>query len=480
MDWIAAIKKRQSFYEFIQEQRTRVIRVLVVAIVLGIAGAIAFYLPKISKLYSIMILGMLIILPACLLLWRYPHIGIVGLVGASLLVSFAIDTGSDSEINITILMLVLLSILWLFDMVLLQRRVWLLKSRPIIPLLVFIVVSMLAFISGQIIWFQSIVVQAPITSQIAGLAIILLSVAAFLLVAHQVPDERWLVITTWLFIIIGALYLSGLLIPNWGKVVFSFLPRGSAGSLFWVWLGVLGFAQAFINNKLKIILRILLILLVLAAFYAHFFGGQSWVSGWLPMTVGISTVLVIGMWRRFGRLFIPIIIILFIVLTPMLIPQVQSIVSQDEYSFVTRIEAWRIITEIVKVNPILGLGPANYRFYTPYFPIFGYAVAFNSHNNYVDLFAQIGLLGLASFFWFFFETLRLCFRLYVCVPEGFPKAYVIAAFGGIAGTLTAGMLGDWIIPFIYNIGLQGFRTSVLAWIFLGGLLVIEKNLNLPQ
>jgi hypothetical protein len=36
------------------------------------------------------------------------------------------------------------------------------------------------------------------------------------------------------------------------------------------------------------------------------------------------------------------------------------------------------------------------------------------------------------------------------------------------------MLGDWIIPFVYNVGLKGFRASVLGWIFLGGLVVIER------
>jgi hypothetical protein len=37
------------------------------------------------------------------------------------------------------------------------------------------------------------------------------------------------------------------------------------------------------------------------------------------------------------------------------------------------------------------------------------------------------------------------------------------------------MLGDWVLPFVYNIGLQGFRTGLLAWLFLGGLVVLEKH-----
>ena len=44
----------------------------------------------------------------------------------------------------------------------------------------------------------------------------------------------------------------------------------------------------------------------------------------------------------------------------------------------------------------------------------------------------------------------------------------------MVGTLFAGMLGDWFLPFVYNVGMRGFRTSVLGWIFLGGVVVIEQ------
>jgi hypothetical protein len=46
--------------------------------------------------------------------------------------------------------------------------------------------------------------------------------------------------------------------------------------------------------------------------------------------------------------------------------------------------------------------------------------------------------------------------------------------GGIVGILVAAVLGDWFIPFIYNVGLRGFRSSALAWLFLGGLVALEQ------
>jgi hypothetical protein len=101
-------------------------------------------------------------------------------------------------------------------------------------------------------------------------------------------------------------------------------------------------------------------------------------------------------------------------------------------------------------------------------------VSFNSHNNYVDIVAQTGLVGLLCFLWFLAEAALLGWRLRWRVPGGFARAYVYGALGGLAGTAVAAMLGDWVLPFFYNVGLYGFRSSVLGWLFLGGLMSLER------
>ena len=68
----------------------------------------------------------------------------------------------------------------------------------------------------------------------------------------------------------------------------------------------------------------------------------------------------------------------------------------------------------------------------------------------------------------------LSLKLRKSVPEGFAQAYVYGAIGGLAGTFAAAALADWVIPFVYNIGLTGMRGSILAWIFLGGVIAIEQ------
>jgi len=40
------------------------------------------------------------------------------------------------------------------------------------------------------------------------------------------------------------------------------------------------------------------------------------------------------------------------------------------------------------------------------------------------------------------------------------------------GAVAAGMLDDWVLPFVYNVTLDGFRASALGSIFLGGLVAL--------
>ena len=92
----------------------------------------------------------------------------------------------------------------------------------------------------------------------------------------------------------------------------------------------------------------------------------------------------------------------------------------------------------------------------------------------MDIVAQTGLVGLVCFLWIMWEIGWLGWSLRKQVPAGFAQAYVYGALGGLAGMVVAGMFGDWVLPFFYNIGLNGFRSSMLGWLFLGGLVSLSQ------
>jgi len=442
-------------------------------IILGALALTAFLAYRLSPAQAQRLLGLLLVGGMALVFLRWPPLGLAALILTALIVPFAIGTGTQTSLNAVVLLLPLLTGLWLFDMIVRQRRLALHPSRPILPLLGLALTAILAFLAGQLPWFPT--ASAPLRAQLGGLAIYLLAVAAFLLAAHQIPNIRWLQRLTWLFLALGGLYIAGRLIPGLGRITWRIFQPGSTGSLFWIWLVALAFAQALFNRELGRAWRWLLFTLILAAFYIGFFQARAWASGWLPPLIAVIAIF----WAAAPRLGLPATLFGIGVVALNLQRVLDAILLGDnQYSYVTRLAAWRILAEIVRANPLLGLGPANYYWYTPLFPILGWYVSFNSHNQYVDLIAQTGLLGLFFYLWFFWEMLRLAWRLRTTVsPCGFAQAYVYGVFGGLVGTLAAGALADWVLPFPYNIGLTGFRASVLGWLFMGGLAVVETTKN---
>ncbi len=423
-----------------------------------------------SRMYIGMIAGGI----AVLAFLRWPFVGFVALLTGALLIPFGFGTGTQTDLNIVILLLPVLIGLWFLDMLVIQRSITLRPMRVVLPLLLLCLVALLAFLMGQLPWFDALP-KAPLRSQFGGLILFWLSAGAFLLAAHQIRDIRWLEWLTWIFIALGGLYILGCLIPIYGSAVTNLFPRSATGSLFWVWLVALSLSQAIFNKKLDHRLRILFVLLMVGIFYVSFFRSRGWASGWLPPLAAILTILTL--WKP--RLGVAVILLVGIIFLFNYQKIIAEILSLEEYSYITRMAAWKVMLEIIKVSPILGLGPANYPFYTHLYPVLGYLIKFNSHNQYIDIIAQTGLIGFFCFTWFIWQIGKLGLSLRKTAPKGFPRAYVYGVLGGLAGTLAAGMLGDWFIPFVYNIGLDGFRSSIFGWIFLGGIVVIG-NLYLPQ
>ena len=145
-----------------------------------------------------------------------------------------------------------------------------------------------------------------------------------------------------------------------------------------------------------------------------------------------------------------------------------------------------LIGRVVSVtlrNPVTGLGPAAYRPYAAMEPL-SYLGAnwidtpkVSSHNNYVDVFSQTGLVGLALFFWFMAEVARLARRLRRRFRRGFEAGYANGMLAAWVSMMVIMLLLDWFLPFVYDVGFPGFQASVLVWLFLGGLVVLENSIQ---
>lgn len=445
-----------ALQHWVDDNQLQIMRAAVIVLVLG--GALVLgRRPAVAPLAVLGLAG----LGVAMAFWRWPVAGILLTVLGGMVVPYY----GPSGLNVTMMGIALLTALWLGKQIVINRRIEVACWPPIRGGLVFLAAAVISFLVGNLPWYPT--QHAPLGAQLGGLSLILLSVCTMVVVSNQVKTVRALEFLTYGLLAYCSLHPISFLVPGTGRLGLDRLfPATGTGSMFWVWITVMALSMALFNRKLALPWRLALGLQAAAFLYVVYFRLNDWKSGWVPTVIGLGVTLMAAYWQ--------VIVLALLGAAAYGSVLVQRLVTSDEYSFSTRLDAWVIMAQIVKVNPVVGLGPANYYWYTPLFPIRGYSVRFNSHSQYADIIVQYGFVGLAAYVYFIFELLRVTWQMYrPRLEDDFARAYVYGAVGGLVASVAAGLFGDWVFPFFYNVGLAGFRASVLPWIFMGGLMALS-------
>jgi O-antigen ligase len=140
--------------------------------------------------------------------------------------------------------------------------------------------------------------------------------------------------------------------------------------------------------------------------------------------------------------------------------------SQFDEGSDSRLEIWSQAWDLLSQHPLLGTGPAGYAAY--YMTLYaGSGSSMSTHSNYVDVAAQTGIVGSIVFLWLLVTVGVAAYRACRRWKGGFEGGFARAGAAGFAGAIVAMALGDWVIPFVYNQGIEGFRYTVHTWVFLG-------------
>ncbi len=449
-------------------------RVWIAAVVAGVLLAAVFLGLRASLRWLLLLsagIGALALLHA-------PQLGLLALIAAALVVRFEISTGTEVLLNVATLLIPALFALWLLDNI--RQRAWCWSaSRVNRPLTLFLLAGLLSYLVGNAFWDPAVPKSNNFwLVQLAQWAIFAFAALAFWLMANLRDVETWLPRLTWFFLILGGGLAILCVLPGVRDVTWGFVTLAFIRAPFWLLLAALTGGQLLFNGALGGGARLFL-LAVLAAVLAYAFILQDErTSNW----VGIVAAAGVMLWLRLPRLRSAILVVGSLAL-------LLGLVSGLLYEFAGGDEKWdesgasrlvlieRVIS-VTKRNPLTGIGPASYRNYAGMQPLrYQRAIWFqpqiNSHNNYVDLFAHTGLLGLGLFLWFAVELFFLGWRLSDRYPTGFTGGYVGGMTAAWVGSLIIMLLADWMLPFVYNVGFPGFQASILVWLFLGGLVAVD-------
>lgn len=436
--------------------------------VIGLSvGAASAWFASRPTLETIGVIGGIAAVP---FLWHHPQLSMAFALAAILWFPWSIGTGTYTVIPAGVALWAALILAWLARSIL--ARTWILP-RPLVATAVgvFAGSALLSIVAGNLPWSYFAERASP-ASQFGGLFIFLVSVSTLTFVGAQLPDFGSLRRGTMLFAVLALPFALSRLLPFVGgsAPLLDVFGGSVLGSQFWIWWLVIVSSQALFNQDLSPSKRVLILVVGVLPLYGSIVYNRDWASGWLPPLIALITLITL----RSTRLAAVIAAIGLLFSATLLSGLAATIVNDDLYSAVTREAAARILLEnVIPLSPVFGLGPSNYYFYTPLFPIMGYAVRFNSHNNYLDILAQTGIVGLTAFGWLFLMLAITGMRLRNRV-HGFSRGYVNACLAGISGMLAAGFLGDWVVPFAYNIRIEGLRASLLGWIALGGMIALER------
>jgi O-antigen ligase len=464
----------------------RVLPTIVVLSVLAVAALVGR--PPLAG-YSRLLLMLGIGFGGLLFLLQEPGLGLVALAALSFTLPLTFGTGTEVRLTAPVLLIAGVAAAWLLTG-LHGQSLRLPVSRTVLPLLLFVASGLVSLLAGRAYW-DPLVPQPRnlLLVQLGQWGMWALSALAFLLGAELGRRTEWLRRATWAFLAAAGFMVLVSLLPVVGPPLGAWFNFGGAGDMAWVWLGGLATGQLVFNQRLTRARRLLLLTMLLAAGYILWLPSRVWVSGWAPFTLAVVAVLGVWLWRRNRALAVFAAVgLAFVVLA--LYPALRQHAggeSEFEASWGGRAVLYRAVLKVVEDHPILGLGPAAYRQYAAAHWLAtgpGHALYIrpqvSSHNNYIDIYAQQGLVGLALFLWFLAEVALLGRRLTRRFDGDFQDGYVQGALGGLVATVLAMMLADWFLPFIYQIGFAGFRTSAVAWMFLGGLVALEDKSSEQQ
>jgi O-antigen ligase len=385
-------------------------------------------------------------------------LALLPVVGAT--IPFVLGTGTSSGLVAALLLAIGLLGIWVLRLVT-ARNLVTVQSPVNLPAVTVVIVWLLATVSSNVFLDPRIAVRlgtAFTMVQVASLIVTMVSLGLLLLGANVGLDRRYARLSTWAILAIGTVAIVAYYLG-----IEPQLSALNTNGLFTLWIVSLSYGQALFNHRLSYPARFGLLSLAGAFVVKTAVFQTGWLSGWVP---AVTAVGLLTLFRSRPLFFAGVVLAAVVGLG--FENRIYDAVFQsqlDEGSD-SRLDIWAQAWDLLSQYPLLGTGPAGYAAY--YMTLYaGSGSSLSTHSNYIDVAAQTGIVGSVAFIWLLVALGVTAWRACRRWQDGFEGGFVHAAAAGFVGVIFAMALGDWLIPFVYNQGIMGFRYTVHSWVFLG-------------
>jgi len=362
-------------------------------------------------------------------------------------------------------------------------------STPLnFPTLSFIAICVLS-----LIWSNSFFVS------LTELPLFLAGPLLYFVITNSINDERQINRILDILLIVGGLFgIYGIF--QYNGIDFSFWARNiGRQQVFGLFGNVNYFAEYLIvplpiavslffvsRNKFKKILLLIAILAMGTSLITTFTRGSY--LGFGVSLIFMFFVFPISRGKNFiknnKKIFIIIlvaiiiIIFLFVVPTPLnksstVISKIKSRISvtqlTQDSSYNRRIAIWKFTGMMIKDHPLLGSGIGTYKYNTLRYQaeffaqgenrsLYPHGFADKAHNEYLQLWAELGIIGLGIFTWLIISYFRFGLKILRKIKDEYRQGIIIGLMGAVVAVLVDG---------IFGFPLHLPATIVLFWLALG-------------
>lgn len=444
-------------YHYLERNRPDTIRNGLVVLCLILTTTSSLLMTS-NLIFGLGLVGGIAGLLVLLFIYRNMEIACLLLLPTTTFLDFGIGSGTGTKIMFSFMLVAGLAVAWAIRILVIERSFASVRpAAPNWPVIIFAVCVIISlfwgsyYVEGAV---RELLEDKPLPRLMTA-AVFILSPVTTLIFGNFIRSIRAMKIIVWWFLVYGGiiaiLWIIGMTWPDFINT----------GGQLGTWTTMLGLGQVFYNTRLKPWERAAVLVVPILWFYIQFTLGISWLSGWVPIVLGIA-----GMTLLYNRKLFLVLCAVGVVYALANFSDFSTLFEKENaVSGQTRLTAWDQTINVVRDHYLFGTGPAGYYFYLTAYIGGRFQL---SHNNYVDVIAQTGVVGTIVYVILWLCIGWMIFKAWLIAPTiGFLRGLINALVAIYALTLVVMMLGDWVIPFPYTQTLAAVSYTIWAWMFAG-------------